>query len=182
MDPLSRKLNEKCTKVTIQADAESHATNHLLFIHDLKLLAEDWSTLEEMTKKVKNFMNNIGLEINKEKSTTNDPCCEDTATLLEGIDVYKYLGIIEDSRGIPTSKSFEEVQTKLIVRVERLCCTRLNSKNLFQAINQHAISLLNYLTGVLAPEPADFYKLDYAVRAVLVKNKIHLCPECKERL
>ncbi|TBU10889.1 reverse transcriptase, partial [Hamiltosporidium tvaerminnensis] len=141
MDPLSRKLNEKYTKVTIKTDAESHATNHLLFIDDLKLLAEDGQTLEEMTEEVKKFMNNIGLEINKEKSATNDPCCEDTATLLEGIGVYKYLGIIEDSRGIPTSKSFEEVQTKLIARVERLCRTRLNARNLFQAINQHAISL-----------------------------------------
>ncbi|TBT99757.1 hypothetical protein CWI36_1859p0010, partial [Hamiltosporidium magnivora] len=39
-----------------------------------------------------------------------------TATLLEGVSVYKYLGIIEDSRGIPTRSSFEEVQSKLIAR------------------------------------------------------------------
>ncbi|KAK1347890.1 hypothetical protein LUQ84_002860 [Hamiltosporidium tvaerminnensis] len=109
-------------------------------------------------------------------------CCEDTATLLEGVSVYKYLGIIEDSRGIPTRSSFEEVQSKLISRVERLCHTRLNAKNLFSAINQHAISLINYHIGVLRLEPADFSKLDDAVRAVLVKNKIHLRPGCKERL
>ncbi|TBU05341.1 hypothetical protein CWI36_0646p0040, partial [Hamiltosporidium magnivora] len=111
----------------------------------------------------------------------NDTCCEDTATLLEGVGVYKYLGIIEDSRGIPTRSSFEEVQSKLISRVERLCHTRLNAKNLFSAINQHAISLINYHIGVLRLEPADFSKLDDAVRAVLVKNKIHLRPGCKER-
>ncbi|TBU00191.1 hypothetical protein CWI36_1717p0010 [Hamiltosporidium magnivora] len=159
MDPLSRTLNEKYTKVTVQTDAESHSTNHLLFIDDLKLLAKDSSTL-----------------------TTNDTCCEDTATLLEGVIVYKYLGIIEDSRGIRTRSSFEEVQSKLISRVERLCHTRLNAKNLFSAINQHAISLINYHIGVLRLEPADFSKLDDAVRAVLVKNKIHLCLGCKERL
>ncbi|TBU13806.1 reverse transcriptase, partial [Hamiltosporidium tvaerminnensis] len=106
----------------------------------------------------------------------------DTATFLEGVSVYKYLGIIEDSRGIPTRSSFEEVQSKLISRVERLCHTRLNAKNLFSAINQHAISLINYHIGVLRLEPADFSKLDDAVRAVLVKNKIHLRPGCKERL
>ncbi|TBU13384.1 hypothetical protein CWI38_0449p0020 [Hamiltosporidium tvaerminnensis] len=127
-----------------------------------------------MTEEVKKFMNNIGLEINKEKSATNDPCCEDTATLLEGIGVYKYLGIIEDSRGIPTSKSFEEVQTKPIARVERLCCTRLNSRNIFQAINQPAISLLNYHISVHRLEPADFSNVS--------ENKIHLRPGCKERL
>ncbi|TBU10503.1 hypothetical protein CWI38_1715p0040, partial [Hamiltosporidium tvaerminnensis] len=109
-------------------------------------------------------------------------CCEDTATLLEGVSIYKYLGIIEDSRGIPTRSSFEEVQSKLIAKVERLCHTRLNAKNLFSAINQHAISLINYHIGVLRLELAYFSKLDDAVRAVLVKNKIHLRPSCKERL
>ncbi|TBU03776.1 hypothetical protein CWI39_0907p0010 [Hamiltosporidium magnivora] len=89
------------------------------------------------------------LEINKEKSPTNDLCCGESATLLRGVSVYKYLGIIEDSRGIPTRSSFEEVQSKLISRVERLCHTRLNAKNLFSAINQHAISLINYHIGVL---------------------------------
>ncbi|TBU19282.1 reverse transcriptase, partial [Hamiltosporidium tvaerminnensis] len=107
MDPLSRKLNEKYTKVTVQTDAESHSTNHLLFIDDLKLLAKDSSTLSAMTGEAKEFLEVIGLEINKEKSATNDTCCEDTATLLEGVSVYKYLGIIEDSRGIPTRSSFE---------------------------------------------------------------------------
>ncbi|TBU20730.1 hypothetical protein CWI38_0028p0020 [Hamiltosporidium tvaerminnensis] len=135
-----------------------------------------------MTGEAKAFLEVIGLEINKEKSATNDMCCEDTATLLEGVSVYKYLGIIEDSRGIPTRSSFEEVQSKLISRVERLCHTRLNAKNLFSAINQHAISLINYHIGVLRLEPADFSKLDDAVRAVLVKNKIHLRSGCKERL
>ncbi|TBU01679.1 reverse transcriptase, partial [Hamiltosporidium magnivora] len=125
IDPLSRKLNEKYTKVTVQTDAESHSTNHLLFIDNLKLIAKDSSTLSAMTGEAKEFLEVIGLEIYKEKSATNDTCCEDTATLLEGVSVYKYLGIIEDSRGIPTSKSFEEVQTKLIARVERLCHTRL---------------------------------------------------------
>ncbi|TBU11225.1 putative reverse transcriptase [Hamiltosporidium tvaerminnensis] len=182
MDPLSRKLNEKYTKVTVQTDAGSHSTNHLLFIDDLKLLAKDRSTLSAMIDEAKKFLKVIGLEINKEKSATNDTCCEDTATLLEGVSVYKYLGIIEDSRGILTRSSFEEVQSKLIARVERLCHGRLNAKNLFSAINQHAISSINYHIGVLRLEPTDFSKLDDVVRAVLVKNKIHLRPGCKERL
>ncbi|TBU09137.1 hypothetical protein CWI36_0058p0050, partial [Hamiltosporidium magnivora] len=115
-----------------------------------------------MTGKAKEFLEVIGLEINKEKSPTNDTFCEDTATLLEGVSVYKYLGIIEDSRGIPTRSSFEEVQRKLISRVERLCHTRLNAKNLFSAINQHAISLINYHIGIVRLEPAGFSKLDDA--------------------
>ncbi|TBU20063.1 reverse transcriptase, partial [Hamiltosporidium tvaerminnensis] len=183
MDPLSRKLNEKYTKVTVQTDAESHSTNPLLFIDDLKLLAKDSSTLSAMTGEAKEFLEVIGLEINKEKSATNDTCCEDTATLLEGVSVYKYLEIIEDSRGIPTSKLFEEVQTKLLARVERLCHTRLNARNLFSAINQHAISLINYHIGVLRLEPADFSKLDDAVRGVVLSFEYMLLQllDCLEK-
>ncbi|TBU12087.1 reverse transcriptase, partial [Hamiltosporidium tvaerminnensis] len=150
MDPLSRKLNEKYPKVTVQTDAESYSTNHIFFIDDLKLLAIDSSTLSAMTGEAKEFLEVIGLEINKEKSVTNDTCCEDTATLLEGVN----------SRRIPTRTSFEDVQSKLIARVERLFHTRLNAKNLFSAINQHAISLISYHIG----------------------NKILLCPGCKEHL
>ncbi|TBU01971.1 hypothetical protein CWI36_1219p0010 [Hamiltosporidium magnivora] len=36
--------------------------------------------------------------------------------------------------------------------------------------------------GVLRPEPADFSKLDDAVRVALVNNKIYLRQRCKERL
>ncbi|TBU12226.1 hypothetical protein CWI38_0842p0010, partial [Hamiltosporidium tvaerminnensis] len=158
IDPLSRKLNEKYIKLTVQTDTESHSNNNFSFIDDLRLLAKDSSTLSAMTGEAKEFLEGIGLEINKEKSATNDTCCEDTATLIEAVSVYKYLGIIEESRGIPTRSSFEEIKCK---------------KFIMQSIN------MRYL---LRLEPADFSKLDDAVRAVLVKNKIHLRPGCKERL
>ncbi|TBU12875.1 hypothetical protein CWI38_0597p0010, partial [Hamiltosporidium tvaerminnensis] len=70
-----RKLNEKDTKVTVQTDAESHSTNYLLFIDDLKLLAKDSSTLSAKTGETKEFLEVIGSEINKKKSATNDTCC-----------------------------------------------------------------------------------------------------------
>ncbi|TBU11109.1 hypothetical protein CWI38_1381p0030, partial [Hamiltosporidium tvaerminnensis] len=38
----------------------------------------------------------VGVKINKEKSATNGKCCENTTTLLGGVNVCKYLGIIED--------------------------------------------------------------------------------------
>ncbi|TBU10092.1 reverse transcriptase, partial [Hamiltosporidium tvaerminnensis] len=118
MDSLSRKLNENYTKVTVQTDAESHSTNYLLFIDDLKLFAKDSSTMSAMTDEAKEFLEVIALVIYKEKSATNDTCCEDTSTLLEGRSVFKYLGIVEDSKGIPTSKSYEEIQNKLIVQLD----------------------------------------------------------------
>ncbi|TBT99764.1 hypothetical protein CWI39_1902p0010 [Hamiltosporidium magnivora] len=52
------------------------------------------------------------------KFATNDLYYEESAILVEGVSVYIYLGIIEDSRGIPTRSSFEEVQTNLYQEFE----------------------------------------------------------------
>lgn len=182
MDPLSRKLNEKYPKVAIQCGETSHATNHLLFIDDLKLLATDGMTLESMVEETNMFFNTIGLEINRDKSATNESACKDTATLLESTGVYKYLGIIEDTTSRPVRESFDKVKKELLARVERLCATKLNAKNLFKAINEHAISLVNYHIGLQHLEPTDFVSLDHLVRQILIKHKVHLQPGCKERL
>ncbi|TBT96905.1 hypothetical protein CWI36_3282p0010, partial [Hamiltosporidium magnivora] len=80
-------MNQKIQRGILQGDSLSP----LLFVLCIDPLNE-----------AKEFLEAIGLEINKEKSATNDTCCEDTAILLEGVSVYKYLGIIEDSRGIQT--------------------------------------------------------------------------------
>ncbi|KAF7684302.1 hypothetical protein TCON_0517 [Astathelohania contejeani] len=79
-------------------------------------------------------------------------------------------------------KSFEKVKCELLARVNKLCNSNLNSKNLFKAINEHAISLVNYHIGLQHLEPADFLKLDYEIRQALIKHELHLKPECKERL
>ncbi|KAF7678802.1 hypothetical protein TCON_2558 [Astathelohania contejeani] len=79
-------------------------------------------------------------------------------------------------------KSFEKVRRELLARVNRLCESNLNSKNLFKAINEHAISIVNYHIRLQHLEPADFLKLDYEIRQTLIKHKIHLKSGCKESL
>ncbi|KAF7682575.1 hypothetical protein TCON_2202 [Astathelohania contejeani] len=79
-------------------------------------------------------------------------------------------------------ESFEKVKCELLAKVNRLCDSNLNSKNLFKAINKHAISLVNYHIGLQHLEPTDFIKLDHKIRQALIKHKVHLKPRCKERL
>ncbi|KAF7679734.1 hypothetical protein TCON_2468 [Astathelohania contejeani] len=124
----------------------------------------------------------IGLEINRKKSATNDSQCENTATRLDGTRVYKYLGIIEDYSSNIMRESFEKVRRELLAKVNRLCNSYLNLKNLFKAINEHAISLVNYHVGLQHLEPADFLKFDHEIRQTLIKHKVHLKPGCKEKL
>ncbi|KAF7684401.1 hypothetical protein TCON_0400 [Astathelohania contejeani] len=169
IDPLSRRLNERYPKVSIYAEEISHATNHLLFIDDLKLLAINSTVMGNMVKEIEFFFKAIGLEINREKSATNDSQCENTATLLDGTGVYKYLGITEVHSSNIMQESFEKVRRELLSRVNRLCESNLNSKNLFKATNEHAISLVDYHLDL-----ADFLKLDHEIRQALIKHEVHL--------
>ena len=69
-----------------------------------------------------------------------------------------------------------------MTRTEALCNTRLNGKNLISAINEHAISLINYYTGLLKLEPNDFSQIDFKIRQILNKHGYYLQPACLERL
>ena len=124
----------------------------------------------------------MGLELNKEKSATNTIICQEDAKLLEGIEGYKYLGIIESKESIPTRQTFEKIKNEICRRVEKLCQRSLNAVNLFQAINQYAISVMNYHVGVLKLEPKDFEEIDSLIRNILMKYKIHQQPACLQRL
>ncbi|TBU04626.1 hypothetical protein CWI37_0109p0010 [Hamiltosporidium tvaerminnensis] len=87
--------------------------NHILFIYDLKPLAKDSSILNALKFEGKSFLKHICLEINKEKSATNDMCCEDSSTLLKDFGVYKSSRIVDDAQSNQMLSSFEEVQSCL---------------------------------------------------------------------
>jgi len=179
---LSCRLNEKYTKVTVDVGGISNATNHLLFIDDLKLLATNEEVMRGIIEEVKAYFAVVGLEINSQESATNEVSCTGDVTLLEGTADYKYLGVIEDSKSRVSRESFDKLKAELLLRVKRLCKSKLNAKNLFKAINEHVISLINYYVGVLKLEPDDYVLLDTAVRQILITEGIHLQPGCKERL
>ena len=108
MDPLSRKLNGKYQKVSVNSESGMFTTNHLLFIDDLKLLSESEEELRRIMNEMNEFFDAIGLQMNKNKSATNSISCKEEVTLLEGRDSYKYLGIIETANSIISKESLRK--------------------------------------------------------------------------
>ena len=182
IDLLSCLLNGKHKKVNVATESGMYCTNHLLFVDDLKLIAESDEVLKMLMEETKEFFKAIGLEMNKDKSATNTEACTEDATLLEGIQGYKYLGITETALSSISEESFKKIRDEIIKGTKRLCETNLNSKNLFKGINEHAISVINYHIGILKLEPKEFKSLDDEIRKVLMDYKIHLQPADKERL
>ena len=182
LDPLSRMLTADFPQLTIQTDAGAFCSNHLLFVDDLKLLATDDANATAMLDATDVFFKAVGLEMNRSKSATNVPECGERAKLLDGVEGYKYLGIVQDSCGRLTGETFARVRGELLRRVEKLCESKLSGRNLIQAINEYAISLINYYVGIIDLEPVAFIDLDQAVRQVLIKHHLHLQPASKDRL
>jgi hypothetical protein len=182
IDPLSRQLNGKHQKVNVPTESGMYVTNHLLFVDDLKLMAESDDVLKQLMEETKEFFRVIGLEMNKDKSATNTTACAEDATLLEGIQSYKYLGITETACSSISKETFIKVRDEIINRTKRLCESKLNSKNLFKGINEHAISVINYHVGALKLEPSEYSKLDDNIRKVLMDYKIYLHPANKKML
>ncbi|KAL6120286.1 hypothetical protein NUSPORA_03003 [Nucleospora cyclopteri] len=50
---------------------------------------------------------------------------------------------------------------------------KIKSKNLFRAVNDHAIFLVNYYIGVLKIKSDDFARFNDKIRLIYSKNKIN---------
>jgi len=85
-------------------------TSHSIFIDDLKIYAKSEENLEKTVKEAKNFFEKVGLEMNKEKSATNSPKCTEHAVFLEGVEGYKYLGIMQDSNSKLNKETFNKIK------------------------------------------------------------------------
>jgi hypothetical protein len=95
---------------------------------------------------------------------------------------YKYLGITENRKSEVTKETGERIKNEILKRIEMICKSGLNGRNTIAAINEYALSLINYYVGVIPMEHSDFQKIDDEVRKLLVKYRIHLQPENTERL
>ena len=164
------------------SESDHYVSNHLLFIDDLKLFAENEEVLNMMMKETENFFYVVGLEMNKAKSATNCKVCEDKAIVMDIAEGYKYLGITENRNSEVTKETGERIQREILKRVEMICKSGLNGRNTVAAINEYALSLINYYVGVIPMEHADYKRIDDEVSKILVKYKIYSQPANTERL
>ncbi len=182
MNPLSRILNERYPKVSIEGDKNNiMQTNHLLFIDDLKMISTESETTENMIEETKKFMNNIGIKMNNEKSATNYDS-RHLNNIYDSSKQYKYLGLLENELGEVITKNKIILEERLLKRVEQLLKTSLSGKNISKAINMYAMSSLNYFIGILKYEEAEMEIIDKKVRKIMIENKYHNKQANKERL
>ncbi|MDE5978285.1 MAG: reverse transcriptase family protein [Turicibacter sp.] len=180
MEPLSRILNSQHEKVALPNS--SLERNHLIFIDDIKLLARDEDALKDLCHCTRVCLDIMGFRLNEEKSANNVGIEEAFGKQLDDQKGYKYLGILEDSKNAIKEENKSIIREKILDRTEALCMKSLNARNMFHAINEFAISTINYYVGVVEFEPKELDQLDAKIRQILAKYGITRKSSNMERL
>lgn len=144
MEPLSRALNEFA-----QVEAGVIRRNHLIFIDDIKLIAESEEDLNQLERTTLSTLQGMGFELNQEKSCTNAATPELITKTIDTHEAYKYLGIWEKRDGKRSNENKTALKKKILNRVDSICKTKLIARNFSRAINEFALSTANYMVGIV---------------------------------
>ena len=106
----------------------------------------------------------------------------DICRILQEHDAYKYLGLLEDIWWLVTIENMIKIKEGICLRIKKLCEGNLNGVNLFKAINEQVISVLNFHIGLLEYEENELRELDDGIRKILRENKVHIRTANNQRL
>jgi hypothetical protein len=70
----------------------------------------------------------------------------------------------------------------MLIKIEIICNSKLSTKNLFNAINESAMSLLNYIIGPTTFTEKELQLVDKAIRRILLHHNINYRAANKDRL
>ena len=90
--------------------------------------------------------------------------------------------MLENNKNLISEETKESIKKEILDRISRVSDTFLNSRNMFKAFNEHAISLINYYIGLVDFKLDDYNKIDLEIRKILYRKKVCLKPANKERI
>ncbi|KAI5731018.1 hypothetical protein M8J77_003330 [Diaphorina citri] len=180
--PLSTMLNN--SRIGYKLRNQETKVNHLLYMDDVKLYANNERRLNTLIEIVKTFSDDIGMKfgldkcakviIDKGKVRQRDNILEEESTLsireLESGESYKYLGVLEDEH-IDQKKMKVNIKKEYIRRVRLTLQTELNSKNKIEALNSLAVPVVEYGFGIIDWTKEEIRKFDRKTRKLLTMNK-----------
>lgn len=182
--PLSKELKEAKTGYIMKKNQDP--INHLFYVDDLKLFANNDKNLEKLLDIVKTFSDDIKMSFGLEKCAKvtiekgkikkrNNIQLNDSNTIireLEGHEIYKYLGM-EENTEIEHTKMKEKITRQYYSRIRKILKSELTGKNKFIAISTLAVPVLNYSFEILNWKLSEIQKIDRKTRKQLTMNNLH---------
>ena len=175
INPLSLLLNRRCSGYTLSGLNVTHS----LYMDDLKGFCSSYASLRKMVLLIESFSHDIGMSLGLSKCKVVNLRAGKYASLggvelagggvveeLKTDEVYKFLGVEELDgirHDIVKAKAWANAKTKL----RKLLESELNSRNLFQAINECIVPILSYSFGIVHWLESDVKELDIKIRKML---------------
>ncbi|KAL1493695.1 hypothetical protein ABEB36_009390 [Hypothenemus hampei] len=186
MNPLSHRLNSTSYGYNIKGgNGRDFKINHTIHGRSgRKLIGATKNQLDQMLKIVEGFSVDIGMEFGLDKCRTvnivKGQMQQCGFELQDGRyiepmgkeDTYKYLGVKQTQRIVHGAMK-AELTEEFRRRIRLLTKTKLNSKNLFKAINTFAVSVLGYSFGIIKWSNTDIANLERKVRTLLTREHKH---------
>lgn len=195
LNPLSNVLNNTNYGFQIKHQkSTTHTINHLLYMDDIKIYAATKTQMKGLLKIVEDVTSDVKLEFGLtkckmlvvERGKWSDEILTETLNgqtldnLRDG-ETYKYLGLQQNTR-IEHTKVKELLKNQYKNRLTLVLNTKLNSKNLFKAINSFVIPTLTYSFGIIKWSKTDIDNINTITSTQLTKHRKHHPNACKERL
>ena len=178
--PLTHILRE--TGMGYQLEKNGAKVNHLFFMDDLKLYGKNEKEIDSLIKTKWQCSEDIKMEFGILKCAMVS-LQRGRKTRWEGIQLpngeeigeagaggYKYLGVLELDK-IMCDEMKRKVKEVYQKRVTPLMKTHLNGKNLFQALNTWAISVIRYSAAFLDWTKEETKELDRWTRKQLIAGR-----------
>ena len=158
MIPLSILLRK--VKTSHEWGRNEFKLNHLLFMDDLKLFGKSDDQIDSLIQTVFTFSEDIGMEfglkkcgvviLKKGKLVKFDGIHLPNQEIMKEVDEngYTYLGILELDE-IKEHEMKIKVTAEYKRRLRLILKSKLNGKNKIQAINNSAVALLRYGSGII---------------------------------
>jgi hypothetical protein len=97
---------------------------------------------------------------------------EDTMIAMKEEDIYKYLGHMQ-TKQIKHAQMKQQLANEYLQRTKSILKTKLNGKNMINAINTYAIPLPTFSFGIVKWTPTDLETLQTRTRTLLTRYRLH---------
>ena len=183
LNPISGELTRTGLGYRCGPPAQVCPVSHLWYMDDIKLFARNDNNLLSMTNVVESMGDCIGMRFNPSKSSwltmKRGRAQSDQQSALQTLqghaiaklqaeESYRYLGV-------PESAHFHATELKTTAkaefgrRLQLICSSQLNARNLVKAINTFAIPVILYSLCIVEWTKAEIEELDRQTRQALFK-------------
>lgn len=195
LNPLSNILKSTTYGFKIKhQNTTQHTINHLLYMDDIKIFAPNKTQMQALLKITEEFTKDTGMEFGITKckmlhiergrfyaQETPETLNNEVIKNMEPEETYKYLGF-EQNTSINHTSIKQQLKRKYKHRLTLILKSRLNSKNMFRAINAYAIPVLTYSFGIVKWSNTDLEELNRLNRTKLTEHRKLHPNSCIERI